>query len=107
MLKLSIRFSIGGIIAAGIFLFLAVATFVWIFFVASKNPADSGESGILLLPFAMPWIMLMPNALVGPFTGMAIILFNALILYLVFGGVRIAKRPEKLLSRTRDKSSIR
>jgi hypothetical protein len=28
-------------------------------------------------------------------------------LYLVFGGVRIAKRPEKLLSRTRDKSSIR
>lgn len=100
MLKPSIRFSKGGIVAAGIFLFLAVATFAWIVFIASKNPADSGESGLLLLPFAMPWIMLIPNALVGPFTGMAMILFNALILYLVFGGVRIAKRPDKLLNRT-------
>ncbi len=107
MLKLSIRFSKFGIVAAGIFLFLVVATFVWIFFAASRNPADSGESGLLLLPFAMPWIMLMPNALVGPFTGMAMILFNALILYLVFGGVQIAKRHSKLLSRTRDKSCVR
>ena len=93
MSKLSIRFSKGGIVAAGLFISLALAVFAWIFFVASKNPADSGESGILLLPFAMPWIMILPSAWVGPFTGMVMIFFNALILYLVFGGLRRAKRP--------------
>ena len=90
MPNLSIRFSLGGFIAAGIFLSLAVAVFGWIYFVASRNPADSGESGILLLPFAMPWIMIVPSAWVGPFTGMAMILVNALILYLAFGGLRRA-----------------
>ena len=90
MQKLSIRFSKGGIVAAGLFLSLALAVFAWIFFVASKNPADSGESGILLLPFAMPWIMILPSAWIGPFTGIAMILFNAFILYLVFGGLRRA-----------------
>jgi len=95
MPKLSIRFSKGGIAAAGLFLSLAMAVFAWIFFVASKNPADSGESGILLLPFAMPWITILPSDWVGPFTGLAMILFNSLILYLVFGGLRRAKRPDE------------
>ena len=88
MLKLRIRSSLTGLIAGGLFLSLAVGVFCWIFFVASKNPADSGESGIMLLPFAMPWIMWLPVEWLGPLTGFACILLNALLLYLLFGGLR-------------------
>ena len=42
-----------------------VVQFSWIFLVASKNPADSGESDLLLLPFAMPWIALLPTSWAG------------------------------------------
>jgi hypothetical protein len=91
MLKLRIRWSPVGMIVSGLFLFLIVAIFCWIFFVASKNPADSGESGILLLPFAMPWIMWLPVRWLGPMTGFACMVLNALILYFVFGGLRSRK----------------
>lgn len=96
MLKLRIKKSLAGFIAGGLFLSLAAAVFCWIFFIASKNPADSGESGIMLLPFAMPWIMWLPVEWLGPLTGLACILLNALILYLLFGGLRFGKdRPKK------------
>jgi len=88
MLKPRIRKSLAGLIAGGLFLSLAVGVFCWIFFVASMNPADSGESGIMLLPFAMPWIMWLPVEWLGPLTGFACILLNALLLYLLFGGLR-------------------
>ena len=84
------KFSRGGLLAAGLFLILAAAVFAWVFFVASKNPADSGESGILLLPFAMPWISLVPNGWLGPWMALGCILLNALILYCLFGGLRKA-----------------
>ena len=87
MLKLKLKWSLGGFLASGLFLLLAIAVFGWIFFVASKNPADSGESGILLLPFAMPWIMWLPVGVLGPLAGLACIFLNALILYLLFGGL--------------------
>lgn len=51
-----------GFVSAGLFLLAFLGLLAWIFFVASKNPADSGESGILLLPFAMPWVMWLPVA---------------------------------------------
>jgi hypothetical protein len=96
MLKLRIKKSLAGFIAGGLFLSLAAAVFCWIFFVASKNPADSGESGIMLLPFAMPWIMWLPVEWLGPLTGFACILLNTLLLYLLFGGVSFGKdRPKK------------
>lgn len=88
MLKPTIRFSRGGIVAAGLFLLLAVVAFSWLFFVASKNPADSGESGILLLPLAMPWIMIIPSAWVEPWMFLGCVLLNSLILYFLFGGLR-------------------
>lgn len=91
MYKPTINFSRWGFAAAGLFLLLTVAVFSWIFFIASKNPADSGESGILLLPLAMPWIMLVPNSWLGPFFGLGCILFNSLILYCLFGGLRFKK----------------
>ena len=73
MLKLRIKKSLAGFIAGGLFLSLAVGVFCWIFFIASRNPADSGESGIMLLPFAMPWIMWLPVEWLGPLTGLACI----------------------------------
>ena len=94
MLKPSLRYSRGGLVASGLFLLLAGAVFAWIFFIASKNPADSGESGFLLLPFAMPWIMYVPHLMAGPLMALACILFNAVILYLVFGGLRMTRRQQ-------------
>jgi hypothetical protein len=91
MLKLRIRWSLAGFVVSGLFMLLAIAVFSWIFFVASKNPADSGESGLLLLPFAMPWIMWLPIGLAGPLVGIACIFLNALILYFLFGGLRARK----------------
>ena len=92
MLKPIIRFSISGLAAAGVFLLLAMAALAWIFFVASKNPADSGESAIILIFFAMPWISILPSSWLGPLVGLVSIVGNALIVYLVFGGLRIIKR---------------
>lgn len=82
------RLSRGGAIAAGLFLLGALAVFSWVFFAASTNPADSGESGVLLLPFAMPWISIVPTQWLGLGTGIGCILLNVLILYCVFGGLR-------------------
>ena len=91
MRKLSCRFSRPGLTLASVFLLLASAVFAWVFYSASSNPADSGESGILLLPFAMPWIALVPDRWLGPGSGFGAILFNALILYALGGGVRFTK----------------
>jgi len=78
-------------LAAGLFLALAIAVLAWIFYSSATNSADSGESGILLLPFAMPWITIMPRSWLGLTTGLGAIGLNALILYLVFGGLRFSK----------------
>lgn len=85
---LRLRRSRGGLVAAATFLTVFFAMLCWLFLVASKNPADSGESGILLLPFAMPWVLWIPQAWVGPGSGMAAVSLNAVIVYLVFGGLR-------------------
>lgn len=85
------RFSRSGFVAAGIFLLAAGLIFFWVFFIASKNPADSGESGILLLPFAMPWVLIIPGSWLGLGTGLGCIFLNACILYCVFGGLRFRK----------------
>lgn len=91
MIQPVIRFSRGGTVAAALFLLAAAGIFAWIFFVASKNPADSGESGILLLPFAMPWISLAPRSWLGAWFAMSCVFLNALILYLIFGGLRFRR----------------
>ena len=91
------KFSRGGVLAAGLFLLLAAAVFAWVFFVASKNPADSGESGLLLIPFAMPWISLVPNGWLGPRMALGCILLNALILNCVFGGLRLVRSTAKFM----------
>lgn len=92
MPELSLRLSKAGLLAAGLFLGAAVAVFAWIFFLASTHSGDSGESGVLLIPFAMPWIVLIPKTWLGPGTGLGAILLNAFILYLLFGGLRFSAR---------------
>ena len=83
----TIRRSRLGFAAATIFVLLFIGLLSWVFLVASKNPADSGESGILLLPFTMPWIALLPGEWVGPLAGGACVLINAFLIYLLFGGL--------------------
>lgn len=90
-MTLEFRKSRGGLIAASLFLACVFALFAWIFFVASKNPADSGESGILLLPFAMPWIMMLPSSWLGLGTAFSCFFLNAFILYCLFGGLRLSR----------------
>jgi len=90
MPKPTLHLSKAGLAAAGLFLLLAAGVFCWIFFVASKNPADSGESGILMLPFMMPWVTILPLSWAGPF-GIWWILLNASILYLLLGGLRFRR----------------
>ena len=84
----------GGLVAAGLFLVTFIAAFSWIFFIASKNPADSGESAIILLIFTMPWVNFVPQHMLGLPVAFACVLFNALILYLVFGGLRLSRRDK-------------
>lgn len=91
MIRPVLRFSRGGLVAAGLFLAVFMAAFAWIFFIASKNPADSGESAILLIFFGKPWISLPPPSLVGPVFALGCVLLNALILYCVFGGLRFRR----------------
>ena len=87
MNRLAWRRSKIGALAAGLYTLAFLALLAWIFLVASKNPADSGESGILLLPFAMPWVMWLPVDWLGPWSGVACVLVNAVIVYGVFGGL--------------------
>jgi hypothetical protein len=81
-----------GLIAAGLFLSAFIGLLAWIFFVASKNPADSGESGILLLPFGMPWVMWLPVEWMGMTTGFLCVALNAFIVYCLCGGLRPRKK---------------
>jgi hypothetical protein len=92
MRRLVLRRSGAGLLAAGLFLLAFLGLLSWVFFIASKNPADSGESGILLLPFARPWVMWLPPGWLGPFAGFASVALNALILYCLFGGVRLSAK---------------
>jgi hypothetical protein len=92
VIVLVFKLSRGGALAGGLFLLFAAGVFAWIVLSASRNPADSGESGILLLPFTMPWVTLVPSAWLGPWVGLGCILLNSLILYCVFGGLRMSGR---------------
>lgn len=92
MRRLVLRKSRAGSIAAGLFLLAFVGLFAWLYFSASQNAADSGESGILLLPFAMPWVMWLPVEWLGPLSGFLCVVFNAALIYGVFGGLRLNAR---------------
>jgi hypothetical protein len=92
-MRLVIKSSKLGYAVASIFLFLVISVFAWLFYSSSINPGDSGEGGILLVFFAMPWFEIIPSRIMGPFSAIGCILFNAFLLYCVFGGLRLKKEP--------------
>ena len=96
---LGLRVSKPGFILAGVFLGFALALQLWLLYSAATNPADSGEAGLLLFAFTLPWAMLLPDALVnsawmdalGPALAWGMIALNAFLLYCLAGGLRRRK----------------
>jgi len=86
-------------IVAGIFIFLAVAALFMHLYSVRTNPGDSGESGIVMLPFSVPWILMVPSSVAysrfwayGVYSFyFACVSINALILYILTGGMRWRK----------------
>ena len=89
--RLGLRWSWPGAIVAGIFLLLFLAALAWLMYSSATNPADSGEGGVLLLLFALPWAWWMPHAWLNLASGIGAVLLNAALLYLLFGGLRSRK----------------
>lgn len=90
-MKLHLRFSWAGLIASGLYLGAFLVGLAWLFYSSSTNPGDSGEGGVLLLPFVMPWVMFLPDAWGGLGSVIGIVVLNAVLLYLLFGGLRPKK----------------
>lgn len=88
------RISKVGIISALTFLIIFAASFSFVSHSARTNPGDSGESGILLLPFVSPWAFMIPESLImSPIYEKLIFplmsffaLLNSFLIYLFFGG---------------------
>jgi hypothetical protein len=92
-MRLVLKSSKIGFAVAAIFLLLAIVVVAWLFYSSATNPGDSGEGGVLLIFFAMPWVDIIPNRFIGLFSAIACILINAFLLYCLFGGLRFEKRP--------------
>jgi hypothetical protein len=98
--RLRLRRSRIAAIFAGAFVALAAATQAWLLYSAMTNPADSGEGGLLLLAFTLPWSLILPDFVVeagwfqalAPLPAWALIGLNAFLLYCIAGGLRIAWR---------------
>lgn len=93
------RVSKTGIISATIFLVSFAALFSYLLYSAHTNHADSGEGGILLLPFGMPWIFMFPESArirsIMPQLLCISALLNTVLLYFIFGGLAalVRKKP--------------
>lgn len=78
---------------------LAVFALLTHLYSVKNNPGDSGESAIVMMPFCLPWIALVPKDVVySKFWAYGAYFFyvvaagtNALILYCVFGGWNLKK----------------
>ena len=92
-MRLALRWSRPGFAVAALFILLALSVLAWLLYSSATNPADSGEGGVLLIFFAMPWINIIPAKFLNPFSAIACILFNAVLLYCLFGGLRFMKTP--------------
>lgn len=91
------RFGLGFAVSFWLMALLAFGFHTWsVFF----NPANSGESAILLLPFALPWINWIPaDSFTGwLWEGMAmpgwwmLVLVNTGLIYGICGGIGWKKR---------------
>ncbi|MFA4828630.1 MAG: hypothetical protein WC855_14320 [Thermodesulfovibrionales bacterium] len=84
------RISKGGLICSSVYAGLFLLLFFILMVSGRTNPGNSGESGILLLPFLLPWIIFLRT---GSWFDhnietliWVVILLNTLIIYLICGG---------------------
>lgn len=75
-----------GLIFGGGFLVLVAAAVIYVIYSATQNPGDSGESGILILVFALPWLAIVGQNVGGEALLWIMVGFNAFLLYL-FGSL--------------------
>jgi len=94
-----LRKSRAGAGVAGVFFSAAVALQAWLLVSAYTNAADSGEGGVLLFAFTLPWTLLVPEAIldaawfdvIGPWLAWGMIALNGFLVYCVAGGLRLGR----------------
>ena len=87
--------SISGMASAGLFSVLALIVLLLHLYSVVSNPGDSGESGIMLIPFSLPWILLVPSQIREASFWVrgcyvfyfAVVVLNAAIIYAVVSAV--------------------
>lgn len=70
-----------GLLFGGGFFALAVIAWSWHLYSAASNTANSGETGIVMLPFTFPWFALVTTD--SEVAMWIMVGFNALLLYLL------------------------
>lgn len=82
-----LRYSRRGLVLALLFMGVVAGLLYWLVFVDVANPGSSGEAGVWLLLPASPWVFLMPSDWLGLPAAIAAFLLNAVLLYLIAGGI--------------------
>lgn len=85
-------------VVTGIFVGLAIVALGLHLYSSFTESADSGESAVIMIPFALPWIMMLPDSLVGSDAWtwavypvfILLVFLNGFLLYCLFGGLRRA-----------------
>ncbi len=98
-----VKKSKAAMIVSGIYLGIAFAAFLTHIISVNTNPADSGLSAIWFYLCSLPWIQVLISVLPKDFTytrtwgrivyhiGWGCVFINALILYCLSGGIKLAK----------------
>jgi hypothetical protein len=82
--KLDFGWSIVGAFFASLYLASFLGTLGYVNYSTLSNGGESGESGILLLLFSLPWTLLIP----GPVAAFFAVPLNAFVIFCIAGGVR-------------------
>ncbi len=94
-----LRKSKAGFIVSGLFVGLALLALASHLYSVNTNTGDSGESAIVMIPFILPWILWIPAEITSGAAWVAYLMFlllvllNGFLLYCLFGGLRMKRRP--------------
>ena len=80
------RISLSGLLSVAFYLGMFAGAYHYDLQSIHQSAANSGEGGIVLMLYALPWVMLHPS-LLTLFGG---IIYNAILIYLVMGGALAA-----------------
>ena len=88
-----------GLTIAVLYFVIFVVVYSYLQYSARTNPGDSGEGGIYLVPFVLPWYLLVPDShfresFATPLHCISALL-NSIIIYLLCGGVTTFWRSRK------------